>query len=332
VQPTSGPAGRVPLAGFLTVALAASLFAWLGPLSRWAYDLGISPLPFVTWRAGIGALTLGIVAVAMVARGRGLVRLADLDARARIALGVAVLTATLLNLAIFAAFERTTIALALLGFYTYPALTAAVAVAIGRERLTRPKLVALGLASAGMVLVVAGGLDAGGVAVDPVGVLLALAASVSQTVFITVSRDGYSLVPTDQAMTIVLLGTAIACLVIGLVGGVGADLALPLSDPPLLAVLVTAGALGAAVPSLLFLAGIRAIGGTRTGIVMLLEPVVGVVLAAWLLAEPIGPLQVVGGVAILGGAVIVQRAAEPDHGSDTDDAASGPLAHAPGGP
>ena len=40
---------------------------------------------------------------------------------------------------------------------------------------------------------------------------------------------------------------------------------------------------------------------------MLFEPVVGVVLAAWLLAEALVPVQVVGAVAILAAALILQR-------------------------
>jgi drug/metabolite transporter (DMT)-like permease len=65
----------------------------------------------------------------------------------------------------------------------------------------------------------------------------------------------------------------------------------------------------AAIPSMLFLFGIRLLGGTSAGILMLFEPVVGVLLAAWLLAEGLAPIQVLGGGAILAAAVILQRAA-----------------------
>ena len=45
----------------------------------------------------------------------------------------------------------------------------------------------------------------------------------------------------------------------------------------------------------------------RTGILMLFEPVVGVALAALLLAEGLAPLQVLGGATILLAALLVQR-------------------------
>jgi hypothetical protein len=44
---------------------------------------------------------------------------------------------------------------------------------------------------------------------------------------------------------------------------------------------------------------------------MLFEPVVGVALAAWLLSEGLAPIQVIGGLAILGAALILQRTTTP---------------------
>ena len=74
----------------------------------------------------------------------------------------------------------------------------------------------------------------------------------------------------------------------------------------------------------------RAIGGLRSGILMLFEPVVGVGLAAWLLHESLVPIQVVGALAILAAAVILQRgSAEPDGQGDERD---GLAMHVPGGP
>jgi len=47
----------VPLLGFLTVLGSAALFGTLGPLSRFAYDLGVGPAAWVAWRGLIGLLT-----------------------------------------------------------------------------------------------------------------------------------------------------------------------------------------------------------------------------------------------------------------------------------
>ena len=300
---------RSPLLGSLTVALAATLFGMLGVLSRNAYDLRLAPLAFVTWRAGVGALGIGVFIAWSLRNGAHLVGWRSLDRRGRASLGVAALLGAALNMAMFLAFARIPVAIVLLCFYLYPALVAAASAALRWEPFDRPRIVALVVALSGMIAVVVGGPSAtvaGGL--DPIGVALALSAAVCQAIFVLVSRRGYRSVPTNQAMGILL---AIAALI---AGGVAlatdgpASLVAPFSNGRLLGLLVFTGVFGAAIPSFLFLAGIRWIGPVRAGILMLLEPLVGVGLAAAFLAENVGPIQAAGGLAILAAAVIIQRA------------------------
>jgi DME family drug/metabolite transporter len=323
--------GSIPIRGLLIVILSASLFGMLGPLSRFAFDAGMEPPAFVAWRGTIGFLALGAF-VAWRVRGGAtrLVSFSRLSVRARLALLAAALAGTILNLCMFFAFDRITIALALLGFYTYPALVAVANVALGRERLDATRLAALALAIAGMIAVVASQLDpAAGISLDAVGIGLALGAAVCQTVFVILARDGYPDVPTEQAMTTVLLASAIGAVLVALVfSGVG-SLLQPVTNPGVLPLLLFTGTAAAAIPSLGFLTGIRLIGGTRAGILMLFEPVVGVALAAWLLAEPLVPIQIVGAAAVLGAAVLLQRAAHPP---DEQAAADERSVVVPGGP
>ena len=257
-----------PLTGFAIVILAAALFGMLGPLSRFAYEAGMEPLPFVAWRALVGTLgTAVFVAWRVQRRGERLFRPSELAPRAWVALGIAGLTGFTLNLAMFIAFDRITVALALLGFYTYPAMVAIVAVALGRERLDQGKAVALALATAGMIAVVASQLDpAGGIRLDALGFGLALGAAVSQAVFVTISRDGYRAVPVDQAMTAILLVTVVACTLLALATGATEALLFPLVSPGVLPLILFTGLFAAAIPSLAFLTGIRRIGGMRAGI------------------------------------------------------------------
>ena len=67
-----------------------------------------------------------------------------------------------------------------------------------------------------------------------------------------------------------------------------------------------AGFIGAAIPTLCFITGIRLLGPPRAAILATLEPVVGVALAAWLLGEQPAALQLVGGALILVAAVLLQ--------------------------
>ncbi|HEX2626907.1 MAG TPA: hypothetical protein VHL56_08380, partial [Candidatus Limnocylindrales bacterium] len=59
----SAPADRggISLVGTLTVVSAACLFALLGPISRFAYELGVSPYAFVAWRSGVAAIAIWVL-------------------------------------------------------------------------------------------------------------------------------------------------------------------------------------------------------------------------------------------------------------------------------
>jgi drug/metabolite transporter (DMT)-like permease len=303
---------RSLLVGSLTVVVAAAGFGLLGPLARFAYDTGLEPIPFVAWRAAFATLIVVTFAAWRIRGGRAFVAPWRIATSERVALGVAVVCGFTLNLGMFLAFDRMSVAVALLAFYTYPAMVAAVEIALGREPLDAVRETALGLSLGGMVLVVAGGLTGGGeVRVDGIGVALALMAALSQTVFVTISRHGYASVPTEQAMAWIVSGMMVSYTLLALLGGGVAALSLPLADPTAFALVAVAGTISAGIPSLLFLSGIRSIGGTRAGVLMLFEPVVGVALAAVLLGETITPLQGLGGVAVLLAAVVLQRSASP---------------------
>jgi drug/metabolite transporter, DME family len=337
---TTTPTAITPPIGFVIVLGAAALFGTLGPLSRFAYDAGMEPAAFVAWRAfiAVGA-TLAFVAWRLGRGSTRLVHLGSLSRRTQLTLFVAGLMGFSLNLCMFIAFDRITVALALLGFYTYPALVAVANVALGRERLDTARLIALGLALLGMVAVVASQLDPNaGIRFDALGFGLALGAAVSQMVFVVISRDGYREVPTEQAMTTVLGISVAGAASVAILSGHPEALALPIQQPSVLPLLLFTGIFAAAIPSLAFLAGLRVIGGTRAGILMLFEPVVGVVLAAWLLGEALAPIQLAGALAILGAAVILQRgssesietpAAGDDRGVPLDDRRA---LRVPGGP
>lgn len=303
---------RALLGGSFLALTAASLFATLGPLSRFAAEAGLESLAFVAWRAGIGAVTLAALLVVVGGLAGAGESLRALDGRGRAALAVVAAMAFAINICVFLAFARVTIALALMLFYAYPALVAATGVALGRDRLTPPKAIALVLASVGTIAVLAGALAASDdVALDAVGVLLGLGAAVSQTVFVTVSRSGYAGVSPTVATLVILATSAVATLVLTIAVGAGASLAVPLVSPDPWPYALAAGILGAALPSVMFITAIQRLGGTRTGILMLWEPVVGVALAAALLGEPLLPLQVAGGALVIGAALILQLASDP---------------------
>ena len=319
------PRDRTFVIGTLAAVLAAVLFGMLGPLARFGAEDGIEGVAFVAWRALLGVLFVGTLLVARRGVGESAAAIGALSRRGKASLVIASCMGLTLNVAMFSAFGLIPIALALMLFYTYPAGVVVVDVAMGHERITASRLVALGLSTLGVVLVLVGGLDpAAGVPVAPLGIVLGLAAAAAQVVFVTISRHGYRSVPADGATLVNLSVSLVGGAVIALVIGQGDGLAAPLRSLDPWPVLLLAGIVAAGMSSLLFLTAIRLIGGTRTGILMLLEPVVGVALAALWLGETLVPVQVAGGALVLLGALVLQVRSRPGHDAVVEPAA-GPV-------
>jgi drug/metabolite transporter (DMT)-like permease len=193
----------------------------------------------------------------------------------------------------FAALQRIDASLLSLLLYTFPAMVAAAAVALGRERLDGRRLTALALALGGLVLVVAG---AGTGALDAVGATLAMTAAVVYTTYILVS-DGIvgrmspkvlcALVCTGAAISLTAGSAALGQLHPGEVTAAGWGWLASL------AVVSTVGAI------LLFFAGLRRVGPTTASILATVEPLVTVVLAFVVFGERLGAVQLVGGALVV---------------------------------
>ncbi len=305
-------AARNDLAGSLAAVVAASLFGMLGPLTRLAGEAGLPGIGMTAWRALLGVMFLAVVLVASRSVGGSVDALRTLSRHGRASLAAAAIAGFVLNAAMFTAFGLAPVALVLMMFYTYPAGVAVVDVVLGHERLTRWRAVALALSMGGVALVLAGGPTAAGLAPGATaGILLGLLASVSQVVFVTVSRTGYRSVPSAGASLVIMSAAVAGAVVLALLSGQGAGLLVPLSSPGVWPLILLAGVAAAGLSSWLFLVAIRGIGGTRAGILMLFEPVVGVILAALVLGESMTAVQAVGTALVLLGALVLQRSSEP---------------------
>lgn len=282
-------------------------------MSRMATGLGIDPLAFVVWRAGIAlAALLAFAGFVLVYRRerwiRPLANFNRLPRRRRVALAIGITLSAVLNVAIFAAFQRMAIAVVLITFYTFPAMVTLAAVPLFGERLDARKLAALTLSLGGLLLVLLAPVLSGGTGlfVDPIGVALALVAAVCQTSFILIAGRGFApMKAADMATSLVTVGAVVAAIVLAVVGDVS-SLSAPIAEPALWPWILAAGIAGAAIPTVWFMGGISRIGPSRTAILMTFEPLVGVTLAGLLLGEQPVPLQLVGGAAVVIAAVVLQ--------------------------
>ena len=194
----------------------------------------------------------------------------------------------------FAGLQRGTAAAVTLLFYAYPSVVALIELAMGRRPNPR-LLAAIALSAAGTGLVVGAG---EAVTITMAGAVFSLLSAGSFAVYLLVSHR--VVVRTDGLTTgaWVALGAGLALLTRAVVTGelqpVGGHW-----PEMLLNGLATAAAF-----SFMF-AALRRLGPSPTAVVMTLEAVSAIVLAAVFLDETLNALQLVGGVAILGATLLV---------------------------
>lgn len=199
----------------------------------------------------------------------------------------------------YMALERGTAAAVTLVFYSYPAMVTAVEIAVGRERAARGAVAALVLCTAGAATVASTGAD---VAITTAGIALSLAAAGTFALYLLVSdRVAPGVGPMTKAAWVVAGCGAFHLLRGALTGG----LVSPAGWWPQLA---GNGAATSAAFVFLF-AGLARVGAARTAVVMTLEAVFGVLLAAAFLGEGLTGLQLAGGAAVVTGAALAALAA-----------------------
>jgi drug/metabolite transporter (DMT)-like permease len=276
--------------GTLLCLGSGAAFGAMAVFGKLAYVEGVTVGTLLAVRFALAAaLFWGIVAAAGAARELRAIGRRDLA----IGLGLGGGGYALQAGCYFAALGRIDASLLSVLLYSFPAMVAGAAVALGRERVDARRVAALALALGGVMLVVGG---AGTGAIDPLGAGLAAAAALVYSAYILVS-EGISarlrpqllsaLVCTGAAATLTLASAALGELHLGAVTGAGwCWLAA-------LAVVSTVVAIS------LFFAGLRRVGPTSASILATAEPVVTVALAFAVFGETLGALQLAGGGLVL---------------------------------
>jgi drug/metabolite transporter (DMT)-like permease len=199
----------------------------------------------------------------------------------------------------FAALERIDASLLSLLLYTFPAIVAAAAVALGRERIDGRRLAALGMSSGGLALVVAG---AGTGALDPLGAALGLGAAVVYSAYILVSEGLAKRIRPRLLAALVCTGAAASLTAGSALLGELRPGELTVAGWGWLACLAFVSTVVSI--SLLF-AGLRRVGPTSASILATVEPLVTVVLAFLVFGEALGTVQLAGGTLVLAAVLVL---------------------------
>jgi drug/metabolite transporter (DMT)-like permease len=278
--------------GFLCCIMAATAYSVTATFAKLAYAAGINVVTLLTTRYLIAALCFWV----LIPRFGG-----GMPPRATIMRG-------LLLGAVFqagqtwlfgTALTRIDAALGILLLYAYPAMVTIGAVLIGRERLNGRRIVALIVATTGVVLVVSGSQHG---AHDHVGILLALGAALVYTCTLLTGHAILRATPPLTLAGLVATGAAITFTATGLAsGGLRFDFA-PWGWLPMIGLALCASVLATVANY----SGITRVGPTVASILGTLEIPLGVILATVILGERLGPVQIVGGLLVLSAIVLLQ--------------------------
>ncbi len=280
--------------GAVFCLLSAIGFGAMAIFGKLAYDEGVTVGDLLLVRFGVAAaVMLGIVWW----RG-GFGALARRTAVAAFAMGAVGYAAQ--SASYFAALDRIDASLLTLVLYLYPVLVMVGAVALKRESWSRRRLAALGLALAGILLVLLGAATS---RFDWLGAALGVTSALVYTVYILTGDRVLSGIAPLSLTALVCCGAATTYAVATVLRGGPSSLD---SGPTAWFWMVTLALVSTVGAIILFFAGLARVGPSVASILSILEPVVTVGLAAAVFSESLSVEQLLGGLLVLGAVVVVQ--------------------------
>jgi drug/metabolite transporter (DMT)-like permease len=268
----------------------------------WSLNYATTKYAFERWNplafSGLRFTAAGLAMAAIVLKLEGSLRIARKDVPRVVLAGA---TGIFLNQLTFNyALDYTAAANVALILGAAPAFTAAFAVALGHERVRPVHWLALGVSLFGVALVVQGGSGLEGFSLG--GDLLAICAGLTWAAYSVMLRPLFGNYSAMRLSTVMIL--------------VGAVLMAPFAATQLATQdfgdigalrwgsLVYSAIFPLVVTNVLYFGALRRVGAARATLFMYLQPFLGALFAALLLDEHIGPLQVFGGVFIVGGVAL----------------------------
>ena len=281
--------------------LLATVLLWALNLSvtKVILDHGMAPLSYATVRYGLAAAIFVVMALAV----EGTLRIARSDLRL-VALAAVVLWVN--QLCFVFALDLTAASTVGILLGAIPVFTGLFGLALGTERASRRFWTAAAISFAGVSLVAVGA--AGEVSASVTGIVLGIATAATWAAYSVAFAPLTKTYSVTRLSAVVLPCTWVLIALAGIPQTRDQDWSLGWEIWGLLA-FATIGPL--VLTNVLWFRSIRRIGANRATLVANLEPFVAAVLAVVLLSEPLGVLQVLGGVLIAAGIVVSRRYRRP---------------------
>ena len=285
---------KTPRGAAASILAAAALWGIIGVWNRRLMAGGLSPYSIVVVR-NCGGLVLLTAVMALQDRSVFHVERQHL----KYFFGTGVVSVVLFTVCYFSCQEICSLAVASILLYTAPAIVVVLSAILWRERVTKKKLLALGLTLVGCALVC--GVFSGSLTVTGGGILLGLGAGFFYALYSIFGR--YALAHygpmTVTVWTFVFAGVASLALVRP------AELA-ALAQPSLALTAVGLVVCSTVLPYILYTRGLARVEAGKASILASLEPVVASVAGVVLFGEPMSGLTAAGIVCVLAGVYILR--------------------------
>src|SRR5438876_3006740 len=296
-----------PIRGYLYIATAAFLWGVAATLGRAAFTGRLLPGgealrpidPLILSQSRTTFSFLIFLPVLGLYRGWRQLRLPRADVGRIFLLGTLGVAAS--NFFYYLAIQRTNVATAIILQYTAPIWVLLYSVARRLQRPTLQRVSAVGLAVAGIAMVI-GVLGPGTFRLDPLGVMAALLAAFS---FAFYNIGGHSILARYDRWTVLLYTTLSASLFWIVVNPPWKIVAAHYSGGQWL-FLLGFSLISVLGPFSFYFAGLQHLEPTRAVVVSCLEPVFSIVIAALVLGEILRPTQMIGIVIVLAAIIVVQ--------------------------
>jgi len=277
------------ITGILLIAISAASFGTLAIFGRFLYAEGMDIFTVLFLRFGIAAFIMTFILFLRkesLPIGKILLQLIGMGALGYVGQSFSYLTAI----------KYASAGLVALLLYLYPMYVFILFVIVLLEKATWVKIVAIIIALLGTALTVD---PAGG---QLQGILLAIAAALIYSIYIIVGTNVMKHVSAVQSSFVIFASAGAVYGILTAVHGVH----FPTTSTGLLGI---AGIvlIATVIPVVTFLAGLERIGPTNAAMLSTLEPVVTVLLAAWIFGERLQSIVLLGGGMILIAVIMLTR-------------------------
>ena len=275
--------------GIILIAISAASFGTLAIFGRFLYADGMDTFTILCLRFGFAAILMTVIL--LVRRetfpgGNVLWQLIGMGGLGYVGQSFSYLTAI----------QYASAGLVALLLYLYPMFVFVLSVVVLREKVTWVKVAALIVALVGTALTV-----------DPeggrlLGVLFSISAALIYSVYIIVGTNVMKHVSAVQSSVVIFASAGAVYGGLMFANGVH----LPTTNTGWVNI-VGIVLVATVIPVVTFLAGLERIGPTNAAMLSTLEPVVTVLLAAWIFGEVLKPIVMLGGGLILVAVILLTR-------------------------